>query len=125
MCAKKVASIAPYLSSLTEYVCNYLKNENINIVYSYSLSVDDNLKVSELEQDKLLEYVTLVPKDVDVIVISACVQMPSIDIISKAEKITGKRIISTSTATVYQLFKTLKINYVKTSTYGSLFSSPL
>jgi len=107
--ASKIAIIAPYLPALTETVCGYLRDENIEVVSSCSLSVDDNLEVGKLDQRELLKIAQTLPKNIDAIVLSACVQMPSIDVIEEAEKLLGKPVISAGTATVYQMMKTLGI----------------
>ena len=124
MKAAKVAVVAPYLPALTESVCDYLHAENIEVVSSCSLSVDDNLEVGRLDQRQLLEIARTLPEDVDAVVLSACVQMPSLDVIEEAEKMLGKPVISAATATVYQIMKTLEIP-PRIVGYGDLLAGKL
>lgn len=122
--ASKIAVIAPYLPVLTETVCGYLQAENIDVVASHSLSVDDNLAVGKLDQRQLLNIAQTLPKDVDAVVLSACVQMPSLDVIEEAEKLLKKPVISAATATVYQMLKKLDL-HPDISGFGDLLAGKL
>jgi len=122
--ASKIAVIAPYLPALTQTVCGYLQAENIEVVSSCSLSVDDNLEVGKLDQGQLVEIAQTLPKDVDAVVLSACVQMPSLDVIEEVEKLLRKPVISAATATVYQMMKKLDI-HPDILGYGDLLAGKL
>ena len=122
--ASKVAVIAPYLPALTETVCGYLHDENIEVVSSCSLSVDDNLEVGRLDQRQLLDIAQTLPEEVDAVVLSACVQMPSLDVIEEAEKLLKKPVVSAATATVYQMMKKLDI-HPDILGYGDLLAGKL
>jgi maleate isomerase len=105
--AERVAMIAPYLPPLTERVCDYLGSEDINVVDAISLSVADNSAVGRLSQDELLGRVEDLPRDIDAVVLSACVQMPSLDVIDAAEQRLGLPVVTAATATVFQLLRRL------------------
>ena len=75
---------------------------------SIILEVSDNLEVGLLNPENLLEHVKRLDHDgVDAVVLSACVQMPSLPAIQRAEDMIGKPVLSASVATVYQMLKTL------------------
>jgi maleate isomerase len=97
--AARVAMIAPYLPPLTERVCDYLGSEGINVVDAISLSVANNSAVGRLSQDELLGRVDELPRDVDAVVLSACVQMPSLPAIDAAQERTGLPVLTAATAT--------------------------
>jgi len=60
-------------------VAQYLEAEGIEIQDAISLEVDDNLAVGRLDPRDLPEIAgKLDTRDVDVVVLSACVQMPSL-----------------------------------------------
>lgn len=105
--AGKIALIAPYMPPLTAKVCQYLENEGVEVISSQSLSVADNCAVGRLNPANLLALLENVPQHAEAIVLSACVQMPSLDMIAEAERITGLPVITAAAATVYQTLKTL------------------
>jgi maleate isomerase len=107
MGAKRVALVAPYLPQLTARVCAYLEAEDIEVVAPVSLSVADNTAVGELPQEELLARSETLPRDVDAVVLSACVQMPSLNVIEAAERRLGLPVISAATATLFQLLRRL------------------
>jgi len=47
--------------------------------------------------------------NVDAIVLSACVQMPSLPVIAQVEAMTGKPVITAAVATTYAMLKRLKL----------------
>ena len=122
--ASRVAIVAPYLPTLTKQVCNYLENEQIEVASSCSLSVDDNLAVGRLNPEHLLEIAPTLPKQVDAVVLSACVQMPSLDVIAEVENLLGVPVISAATATLYRALTALGIQ-PKIPGYGGLLSGNL
>jgi maleate isomerase len=108
--AKKVAIITPYMKPLTKMVVDYIEESEIKVTDSISLEVADNLEVGRLNPLNLLEIV----KDLDVsqadaVVLSACVQMPSLPAIQKVEDRLGLSVLSAATATVYQILKSLNL----------------
>jgi maleate isomerase len=107
MGAGRVALVAPYLPQLTARVCAYLAAEGIEVVDPVSLSVADNAAVGELPQEELLARSETLPRDVDAVVLSACVQMPSLRVIEAAERRLGLPVISAATATLFQLLRRL------------------
>jgi maleate isomerase len=107
MDAKRVALVAPYLPKLTEQVCAYLEAEDVAVVDPVSLSVADNAAVGRLPQADLLARCETLPRDVDAVVLSACVQMPSLAVIDAAERRLGLPVISAATATLFQLLRRL------------------
>ena len=105
-----MALVAPYLPQLTERVCGYLGAEGVEVVEPVSLSVADNGAVGRLPQEQLLEVCERLPRQVDAVVLSACVQMPSLDVIEAAERRLGLPVISAATATLFQLLRRLELS---------------
>lgn len=105
---KKISIITPYMKPLTQRVIDYIEAEGIEVQDSISLEVSDNLEVGLLNPENLLEHVQkLNHEGVDAVVLSACVQMPSLPAIQRAQDLIGKPVLSASVATVYQMLKTL------------------
>jgi maleate isomerase len=107
----RVAVIAPYLPPLTQQVVDYLGDLGIHVVDRISLGVADNRAVGRLDPLALLD---LLPKlelcRAEALVLSACVQMPSLPVIAAAEELTGLPVLSAATATAFQLLETLGLD---------------
>lgn len=105
---KKISLITPYMKPLTQLVVDYIEHEGIEVKDHISLEVSDNLEVGLLNPENLLEHIKRLDHEgVDAVVLSACVQMPSLPAIQRAEDMIGKPVLSASVATVYQILKTL------------------
>ncbi|RQU68171.1 Asp/Glu racemase [Burkholderia cenocepacia] len=111
MNAKKVAIVAPYMLPLTQLVVDYIANEGLEIVAWRALEIPDNLDVARHDPFKLPEIVSNMNfADADVIVLSACVQMPSLPVVPMVEAQTGKPVITAAIATTYSILKELKLD---------------
>lgn len=111
--ASKVAIIAPYMKPLTNQVIEYIENAGIKVVDSISLEVANNLEVGRLNPENLVKYADeLDISNADAVVLSACVQMPSLPSIQKVEDRLGIPVLSAATATVYQILKSLDLDPV-------------
>ncbi|MDR3671203.1 MAG: hypothetical protein P4L36_10175 [Holophaga sp.] len=109
--ARKVSILAPYMKSLTRLVIDYIENEGIEVVDSVSLEIPDNLKVGALDPCAPAElWRRLNLANVDAIVASACVQMPSLASIPSIEAASGLPVVSSSVCTTYQMLKKLGLS---------------
>jgi maleate isomerase len=108
--ARRVALIAPYLRPLTQLVINYLTDFGIEVVDSVSLEIADNLEVGRLDPMALPSVAERLDLSrAEALVLSACVQMPSLPAISEAEQRFGLPVLSAATATVYQILTRLGV----------------
>jgi maleate isomerase len=106
--AKKIAMIAPYLKPLTGLVIEYIEAEGIKVVDSISLEVADNVEVGRLDPAGLTKiYKDLKLDGADVLVLSSCVQMPSLAAIPVVEKECGLPVVSAAVCTTYQMLQRL------------------
>lgn len=106
--AKKVAIITPYMKPLTKTVIDYLETFGIEVVDSISLEVADNLEVGRLDPENLIEISKqLNIEDADALVLSACVQMPSLPVVQRVQDQLNLPVLTAGTATVYQVLKEL------------------
>ena len=100
----RVAILTPYMKPLTAKVAAYLEAEGIEVVDALSLEVSDNLEVGRLDPARLPELAARMDTSrADAVVISACVQMPSLAAIPAAEERLGLPVLSAATATVREL----------------------
>ncbi|MES2106042.1 MAG: Asp/Glu racemase [Pseudomonadota bacterium] len=111
--AKRIAVVTPYMKPLTELVVDYIRHEGFEVVDYRALEIADNLDVGRHDPALLPGIVAgMNIKDVDAIVLSACVQMPSLPAVARVEAMTGKPVITAAIATAYAILKQLKLEAV-------------
>ena len=108
--AKRVAIITPYMKPLTQMVVDYIEAEELEVVDSIALEIPDNLEVGRRDPELLKDIVQrLNTADADAVVLSACVQMPSLAAIQPVEDALGLPVVSAATCTTYQILKALNL----------------
>lgn len=108
---RKVAILTPYVEALTEQVGAYLTAAGVTVTDAMSLGVPDNVKVAELDPLRLPDLASQMDlTSADALIISACVQMPSLPAISVAERRLGLPVLSAATATVHDLLVRLGLS---------------
>lgn len=108
--AKKISIITPYMRPLTDLVVDYLEHQGFEVIDSIALEIPDNLEVAAQNPMNLLQIVKrLNYQDADVVVASACVQMPSLEAIDAMEKQIGLPVTSAAVCTTYEMMKRLGI----------------
>lgn len=106
--AKRVAVLAPYMKPLTQMVVEYIEHEGFSVQDSLALEIPDNLEVAAQDPANLLEhYKKLDLSGIDVLVLSACVQMPSLPSIQEVEDAIGLPVTSAAVCTTYRMLKEL------------------
>lgn len=109
--AKRIALVAPYMMPLTKMVIDYLENEGVEVITFRALEVADNLAVGRLDPANLPGIVAeLDYQNADAIVLSACVQMPSLSAIPAVEEATGRPVLTAAAATTYAMLKELGLS---------------
>lgn len=122
MGAKKVSIITPYMKHLTQLVVEYIEDQGIEVVDAISLEVSDNLEVAALNPLNLIDiYKKLNVTGADAIVLSACVQMPSLAAVDIIEKECGLPVTTAAICTTYKMLKELGLE-AKVPIGGSLLS---
>jgi len=106
--AERIAVIAPYMPDLTARVSSYIEDYGVRVVESVSLAVPDNLEVGRLDPRDLLRHARdLDLTEVDMLVASACVQMPSLGVLDELETELGVPVLSAATASAAELVDAL------------------
>lgn len=108
--AKKISLMAPYMRPLTDKVVAYIEHEGIEVVDRICFEIPDNLEVGRRDPMRLLDDVKrLNTANVDVVVLSACVQMPSLPAIALAQAQLGLPVTSTAVCTVRNMLDLLAL----------------
>ena len=106
--AKKISMITPYMKPLTKLVVDYIEDEGIEVVDALSLEIPDNQEVAAQDPRRPASlYKQLNVKDVDAVVVSACVQMPSLASVPIVEALSGLPVVSTSICTTFRMLREL------------------
>jgi maleate isomerase len=111
--AKRIAVIAPYMKPLTKLVVDYIEAEGIEVVDAIALEISDNLAVGRHEPNNLMEIARkLKTATADVVVGSACVQMPSLPVLSALETVVERPVVSAAACTVFCMLQKLGLETV-------------
>lgn len=110
---RSISVLAPYMPELTALVVDYISDQGIGVIDSVSLSIPDNLEVGRRDPLALLEDVgRLNTRGADLVVISACVQMPSLAAIPLLEQRLGMPVTSAAVCTTRSLLRALNLEPV-------------
>ncbi|NMH96200.1 Asp/Glu racemase [Pseudonocardia sp. K10HN5] len=106
--ARRVAIVTPYMAPLTAMVREYIEAEGIEVLDAVSLEVDDNLAVGRLDPAALPGIARGLRREgADAVVLSACVQMPSLAAVQRVEDELGLPVVTAATATTYEILTAL------------------
>jgi maleate isomerase len=119
--AQRIALITPYRKPLTDLVCQYLESEGFEVLDAISLEIPDNLEVARQDPMAPVDLVDrLNLSNVDTLVASACVQMPSLPAVEHLQAKTGVPTLSASVATSYRMMRELQLD-TQIPGFGALF----
>ncbi len=108
--ARRIALVTPYLKPLAQQVVDYLVAEGFEVTGWRALEVADNADVGCIPGDDVLAAArSLDLTGTDALVLSCCVQMPSLDLIEPAEQEFGLPVLSAATAGAYSLLRGLRL----------------
>lgn len=111
--AKRISIVTPYMKPLTKLVVDYIEHEGVEVLDSISLEIANNLEVGARDPMAPAEIAKdLNTKGADAIVISACVQMPSLGSVQVVEDRTGIPTLSASVSTTFQMLQRLNLKTV-------------
>jgi maleate isomerase len=111
--ARRIAMVTPYAKPLTHLVADYLEDAGVEVHDALSLEVLDNRVVGRLDPgDLCTHYKRLDLTGCDALVLSACVQMPSLEAIEAVERESGLPTLSAATATAWSLLRALGLEPV-------------
>lgn len=102
--------VTPYMRPLAEKVVEYIEAEGIRVLDWHALEVSDNAEVGCIPGERVMDAArSLDLSGADALVISACVQMPSLPLVQAAEDEFGIPVLSAATAGAYSLLRALDV----------------
>ena len=111
--ATKVVLVAPYMKPIAETVVQCIADAGVEVQDYVTLEVSDNLEVGRLDPMRLPAIAEQLDRsNADAVVLSACVQMPSLPAIAEAERLLGLPVLSAATATTFELLLRLGLDPV-------------
>jgi maleate isomerase len=106
--ASRIAMVTPYMAPLTQMVREYIEGEGIQVLDAVALEVPDNLAVGRLDTANLPGIARGLQREgAEAIVLSACVQMPSLPAVQQVEDELGLPVVTAATATTYEVLDAL------------------
>lgn len=107
----KVSIVTPYMKALTRLVIEYLEAEGIEVCDAISLEIADNLAVGRRDPLALVEIAKqLNVSNADAIVLSACVQMPSLPAVPIVERERERPVLTAAIATARSMLQHLRLD---------------
>ncbi|MFC4466812.1 Asp/Glu racemase [Streptomyces xiangluensis] len=108
--ARRISVLTPYMKPLTARVVEYLEAEGLEVKDSLSLEIADNVAVGRRDPMLLVEDVRrLDTEGVDAVVLSACVQLPSLPAVPLVERELGVPVVTAATCTVRAILDSLDL----------------
>lgn len=109
--ARRIALVTPYMRPLAQQVVEYMEAEGFTVADWRALEVSDNFEVGCIPGERVMEAARTLNLDgVDALVLSCCVQMPSLSLIEPAEQEFGLPVLSAATAGAYSLLRALDLS---------------
>lgn len=107
--ARRIAMVTPYMRPLAEVTAAYIEGEGIEVAEYVALEVPDNVEVGRIPSETIVEHArALCAHDAyDALVLSACVQMPSLSVVQAVEDEVGIPVMTAATATARQILLAL------------------
>ena len=108
MGARRVSIVTPYMRPLTDLVVRYIESEGVSVADSIALEIPDNLEVGRRDPMRLVDDVDRLDcAGVDAVVLSACVQMPSLPAIAAVEEKLGLPVTTAAACTAWKMLGSL------------------
>jgi maleate isomerase len=108
--AKRIAIVTPYLRPLAAKVVGYFEASGFEVADWRALEVAGNAEVACISGERVMAAArSLDLSGTDALVISACVQMPSLPLVEAAEREFGLPVLSAATAGAYSLLRGLRL----------------
>jgi maleate isomerase len=122
---QRIAVVTPYMKPLTKLVVDYIEHAGIEVVDAVSLEIPRNSDVGR-HDPMLLPAIAAGMNlgNAQAVVLSACVQMPSLPAIQVTEDELGLPVLSAAVATTYEILERLGLRPVAPRAGALLSATP-
>ncbi len=118
--AKKLQVITPYIDDLNKLEKKFLEGNGFEVVDIKGMNKIENLEIGRITGTELIDFIDGINSDdIDSIFLS-CTNMPTFSVIDLLEQKFDKPVISSNSATLWAIMKTMNIQNLKGP--GSLFN---
>ena len=121
---KRLVLITPYIEEVNKKEIEFLTKNGFEVVKAAGMGIVENTKIGQVDPKEVYDFATdtlrkVKNEDYDGVFIS-CTNLRTFEIIDQLEKEIGKPVISSNTATLWEIFYKLKLN-AKVKNLGKLF----
>jgi len=122
---KRLVLITPYIEEVNKKEIEFLSKNGFEVVKAVGMGIVENTKIGQIDPKEVYNFsINILRKmkkeDYDGVFIS-CTNLRTFEIIDQLEKEIGKSVISSNSATLWEIFYKLKLN-VKVKNLGKLFN---
>lgn len=106
-----VAVATPYIDEVNKVEQKFLSYNGFEVVKIRGLGIQDNLEIGRTKEQKTVKLASEVNEDEADAVFISCTNLPTFDIIKRLEQTLGKPVVSSNTATLWSMLKTITQDY--------------
>ena len=121
---KRLVLITPYIEEVNKKEIEFLLKNEFEVVKEAGMGIVENTKIGQVDPKEVYNFsinvLRKVNEDYDGVFIS-CTNLRTFEIIQQLEKEIGKPVISSNSATLWEIFYKLKLN-VEVKNLGELFN---
>ena len=117
---KKIAFVSPYSATVTEVLKNYLEKKGIEITNIICFEEDNDSVVAKISEHDTLRAMIDVNNSNNEAVFASCTNLKTFNIISEAEKLIKKPVISSNLALAWNMFNISGVKNINAP--GALFN---
>ena len=123
--ARRVVLVTPYMRPLAEQVADTVRGEGVDVAELVALEVADNVAVGRLDPQQLPAIARRLDlSSADALVLSACVQMPSLPVVQQVEDELGIPVVTAATATARSILLALGLDPIVPDAGAALAAQP-
>lgn len=118
----RISVATPYVEKINVLEREFLEANGFFVEKMSGLDLKDNLAIGRLKSGTVSNLIRNVNSAMAEGVFLSCTNLPTIGVIARLEKMLGKPLVSSNTATLWAMLKEIRYS-LKTARYGRLFLS--
>jgi maleate isomerase len=122
--ASRVCVATPYTVEVNNLEKKFLEDNGFEVTNIKGLGIEENLDIGNTQRHSIIELVRKVNDDKAQAIFISCTNLPTINIINYIEQAMKKPVISSNTATLWSMLKTINLDSSWIN-YGRIFGCPI